>query len=165
MNGKRLGIGACVGGLAAALALASGAAAQTGGARASAQCSGKSAQDASAMNLPDRMLIDKFSFPTVTMATRNFTGRVHISSTGGGCPVADAQIWATAIPYNQVNVATTTTDANGWATLHFTVQRGFPAHPGKQQILAMLVRATQQGGSTLAGVSTRRTLNVHVSLH
>jgi len=41
---------------------------------------------------------------------------------------------------------------------------GFPANPGRQQILAMLVRATKPGGSVLAGVSTRRALAQRVSL-
>lgn len=131
---------------------------------APASCNGKTAQDASTLALPNRMLIDKFSFPVVTRNTNTFTGRVHIASTGGGCGVAGAKVWATAIPYNQVSVVQTTTDANGWATLNFTVKGGFPANPGRQQILAMLVRATQPGGSVLAGVSTRRTLNVHVNL-
>jgi hypothetical protein len=130
-----------------------------------AACAGRGTQSASAVALPDRLLIDRWSFTprTLTRFTRSFTARIHVATTAG-CSVSAAQLSATAIPYNQTNNVTGTTDAGGWATLTFNMQSGFPANPGRQQILAMLVRATKPGGSVLAGVSTRRTLRQNVSL-
>jgi hypothetical protein len=118
------------------------------------------------LNLPVRLLIDQFSFNpgVVRRGTRSFTARIHISDTCGRS-VGNAQLWSTAIPYNQTSLARGTTGSDGWATLQFTVKGGFPANPGRQQILAMLVRATKPGGSVLAGVSTRRTVRLNVSLH
>jgi hypothetical protein len=121
---------------------------------------------ASSLKLPSRLLIDRWSFSPrfVTASTQQFTARIHVSETEKKCSVNGAELWATAIPYNQTNVARGSTAADGWATLTFNLQGGFPANPGRQQILAMLVRATQPGGSVLAGVSTRRALRQNVNL-
>jgi hypothetical protein len=121
---------------------------------------------ASTLQPPTRMLIDRWSFApnVVTRGTHLFTARFHIADTCGRS-VSGAQVWSTAIPYNQTTVVRGTTAGDGWATLRFTLVRGFPANPGRQQILAMLVRATKPGGSVLAGVSTRRTVRLNVSLH
>jgi len=116
--------------------------------------------------LPQRMLVDRFQFNpgVVTKGTQSFTARIHIADTCGRS-VAGAKVWSTAIPYNQTNVVTATTGGDGWANVTFNVMSGFPANPGKQQILAMLVRANKPGDSVLAGVSTRRVLRLNVNLH
>jgi hypothetical protein len=116
--------------------------------------------------LPQRLMIDKWQFNpgTVTKGMSSFTARIHIGDTCGRS-VAGAQLWSTAIPYNQTNVAQVTTGSDGWATVTFNVQKGFPANPGKQQILALLVRAMKPGDNPLAGVSTNRVLRVNVNLH
>src|SRR4051794_3642037 len=116
--------------------------------------------------LPQRMMIDKWQFNpgTVTKGMQSFTGRIHIADTCGRS-VAGAQLWSTAIPYNQTNVAQVTTGSDGWANVTFNMQKGFPANPGRQQILAMLVRAMKPGDNPLAGVSTNRVLRVGVNLH
>jgi hypothetical protein len=131
-------------------------------------CSGSSSQLVVASSLlpPTRMLIDRWSFEpnVVHRDTRFFTARVHVADTCGHS-VGGAQVWSTAIPYNQTSTLHGTTTPDGWATLRFSIQRGFPANPSRQQILAMLVRATKPGGSVLAGVSTRRTVRLNVNLH
>jgi hypothetical protein len=116
------------------------------------------------VELPQRLLIDKFSFTprVVTRFTQSLTGRIHIADTCGRS-VGGAQLWATAIPYNQTNVAQGTTSADGWTTLNFSILSGFPANPGRQQILAMLLRATKPKDSTIAGVSTRMVARVNVN--
>jgi hypothetical protein len=117
------------------------------------------------VNLPQRLLIDKFTFnpSVVTRFTQTLTGRIHISDTCGRS-VSGAQLWGTAIPYNQTNVAQGATGTDGWGTLNFQMLFGFPANPGRQQILAMLLRATKPKDSILAGVSTRLVARVNVNL-
>src|SRR4051794_1523606 len=121
---------------------------------------------AGALKPPQRLLIDRWTFSpsVITRSTGSFTARVHVIEANAGCSVGGAMIWSTAIPYNQTTTEQTTTGADGWATLTFTMKSGFPANPGRQQILAVLVRATQPGGSSLAGVSTRRVLAERVNL-
>jgi hypothetical protein len=46
----------------------------------------------------------------------------------------------------------------------FTMLRGFPANPGRQQILALLVHATKPNGNVLTGISAVRTLRLNVNL-
>ncbi|HET7045833.1 MAG TPA: hypothetical protein VFI37_13370 [Gaiellaceae bacterium] len=119
------------------------------------------------VDLPARLLIDKWSFDpsTLTGSTDRFTARIHIQETSRNCSVGGARVQGTAIPFNQTSNETATTGSDGWATLSFSMKGGYPANPGRQQILALLVRATQPGGSVLAGVSTRRVLSENVNLH
>jgi len=98
------------------------------------------------------------------ICTPGFAARVHVSETAKGCGVSGVDLWSTAIPYNQTNIAEAATASDGWAAVTFNMQDGFPANPGRQHILAVLVRATQRGGSELAGVSTRRVLAQQVDL-
>jgi hypothetical protein len=109
------------------------------------------------------LLIDRFTFSPslVRPSMQGFSARIHVTDSCGRA-VSNAQLWSTAIPYNQTSAARAVTGSDGWATLQFSLRRGFPANPGRQQILAMLVRATKPGGSVLAGVSTRRTLRLNV---
>jgi hypothetical protein len=120
---------------------------------------------ASVLQPPRRMVIDRWSFApnVVRRGTRFVTARIHVTDTCGRA-VTGAQVWSTAIPYNQTSTAGGSTAANGWVTLRFRILRGFPANPGRQQILAMLIRATKPGGSVLAGVSTRRAVRLAVRL-
>jgi len=117
------------------------------------------------LKLPVRLMIDRFAFApnVVHRSTREFTARIHVADTCGRS-VSGANLWATAIPYRQTALSRGTTASDGWASLRFTMLNGFPANPGRQQILAILVRATQPGGSVLAGVSTRRTVRQNVRL-
>jgi hypothetical protein len=116
------------------------------------------------IDLPIRLLIDKWSFSPslVTAGTQTVVARIHVADTCGHS-VSGANVWATAIPYNQVSVEQSTTDASGYATLTFRVESGFPANPGRQQIMAVLVRASDPADKNpLAGKSTRRALNLSV---
>ena len=142
------------------------AASSGGGSTPSNPCQGKGAINVKDVSPPVRLLVDKWQFDPslITRSTRSFVARIHISDTCNR-PVVGARVWSTAIPYNQVNVVQGTTSGDGYATLTFTMRSGFPANPGKQQILAVLVRATAPNGSVLAGVSTRRVLQQRVSIH
>jgi hypothetical protein len=128
-------------------------------------CDGARTIAAANLQLPTRLLIDRFTFEpsVVTLSTTQFVARVHVADTCGRA-VSGANLWATAIPYNQTTTERGTTGSDGWATLTFSVLRGFPANPGRQQIMAMLLRATKPGDSVLAGVSTRRTVRQRVDV-
>jgi hypothetical protein len=126
-------------------------------------CDGSKVAAAGSLQPPVRLLIDRFTFSPglVRPSMRGFTARIHVTDSCGRA-ISNAQLWSTAIPYKQTSTAKGVTGSDGWATLQFNLLRGFPANPGRQQILAMLVRATKPGGSILAGVSTRRTLRLNV---
>ncbi len=128
-------------------------------------CAGSGTVNVTDIALPIRLLIDKWSFTpaVVTRGTRTIVARVHIADTCGHS-VAGARVWATAIPYNQVSVAQTSSGGDGYATLTFQVKAGFPANPGRQQIMAVLVRASDPKEKPLAGKSTRRVLSLKVHL-
>ncbi|HZE05919.1 MAG TPA: hypothetical protein VE127_11880 [Solirubrobacteraceae bacterium] len=115
---------------------------------------------------PTRLLIDKWQFTPsrVTRGTQTVTARIHVGDTNGNS-VSGVRVWATAIPYNQVSAEQGTTGSDGYVTLNFRVESGFPANPGRQEIMAMLIRATDPNGSTLAGKSTRRVVSLTVNLH
>jgi hypothetical protein len=113
--------------------------------------------------LPIRLLVDRWTFTPnlVSPGTQSVLARIHISDTCGHS-VQSAQVWATAIPYNQLSVQQVATDGAGYATLQFQVGTGFPANPGRQQIMAMLIRAFDPSEDPLAGKSTRRVVNLPV---
>ena len=114
---------------------------------------------------PARLQIDQFqSSPKVIPGNmQSFTMRVHVGDTCGQT-VSGAQVYATAVPFNQVNIPPqVTTGSDGWATLQFNRQRGFPAAT-KQRLMVMFVRASKPGDPVLAGISTRRLVSLPVSL-
>jgi len=113
---------------------------------------------------PARLVIDQIQFsPTpVTGSTKTVQGRFHISNTCGQ-PVADALVYATAVPFNQLSVQEIASGRDGWATIQFHVLAGFPA-ARHQQLLVVFVRARKPGENLLAGISNRRLVSVHVKL-
>jgi hypothetical protein len=119
----------------------------------------------SQMSLPARLIIDQFQAQPspVTGGTQSFVFRVHVTSTCTG-PVQGAIVYATPTPFNQFGATQSNSGSDGWATLTFDRQANFPVN-GKQQILAMFVRASKPGESTLAGITGFRLVNVPVSLH
>lgn len=126
-------------------------------------CTGSGTVSVNEIAPPIRLLVDKWDFTPgmVTGSTQTIVARVHIADTCGHS-VSGAQVWSTAVPYNQVSTAQATTGGDGYATLTFSVEAGFPANPGRQQILAMLVRASDPKDNPLAGKSTRRVLRLTV---
>jgi hypothetical protein len=136
-----------------------------GGGGETTGCSGTGPVAAASLDLPVRLLVSRWQFTPnpVTPSTRQFTARIYIADTCGRA-VTGAQVSANAVPFNQTDEVSATTGADGWATLTFTMQSGFPANPGRQQILALNVKANKPGGNPLAGVSTLRSLRQNVSL-
>ena len=118
---------------------------------------------AASIAAPARLSVSQMQFsPSVlSHGSQQFVARFRVTACNGN-PVSGALVYATGVPYNQINNAPeVTTDASGWATVSFHMMRGYPAGP-HQQLLAMFVRARRPGGSLLGGVSTRRLVSVPV---
>ena len=112
---------------------------------------------------PARLVVDAMHFdPAVlTRHTQSIVARFHVSDTCSQS-VQDALIFATGVPYNQIDTPPEVpTDATGWATLVFHMRAGYPVSRS-QQLLAMFVRARKGGENPLAGVSTRRLVSIRV---
>jgi len=115
---------------------------------------------------PARLQIDTFGAQPalVTSSLQTFDLRVHVSDTCGQ-PVQGANVFATAVPYNQFSIPNEQpTGSDGWATLHFQRMAGFPLS-AKQQLMVFFIRATKPGENVLAGISTRRLVSIRVNLH
>jgi hypothetical protein len=127
--------------------------------------SGSPPDQVSQMSLPARLIIDQFSAQPspVRSGTQSFSFRVHVTSTCKNS-VQGAIVYATPTPFNQFRETQSNTGSDGWATLNFDRLANFPVN-GKQQILAMFVRASKPGESTLAGITGFRLVNVPVNLH
>lgn len=117
------------------------------------------------MSLPARLILDQFDPQPSTLggSTQSFVLRVHVTSTCGG-PVQGALVYGTPTPFNQFGETQSNTGSDGWATLTFGRQPNFPVN-GKQQILAMFLRASKPGENVLAGITGTRLVNVPVNLH
>jgi hypothetical protein len=115
---------------------------------------------------PARLQVDQFqtSPGVIPGDMTSFTLRVHVGDTCGQT-VSGADVFATAVPYNQVTVPPETqTGGDGWVTLHFTRLDGFPAAK-KQRLMVFFIRARKPGESPLAGITTSRLVSVHLNLH
>ncbi len=116
------------------------------------------------LNPPARLLVDQMQFSPriMTASSHQLTARFHVTACNGR-PVAGALVYATGVPYNQLNVpGEATTDATGWATISFTTLSSFPVSP-KQQLLVLFVRARKPGAPILGDISTRRLVSMPVS--
>jgi len=115
---------------------------------------------------PARLLIDgqQANPSVVNSGTQQIILRYHVSACGGRS-VQGALVYATAVPFNQLNIpAEQATDNTGWAQLTFRTMAGFPVSP-HQQLIALFVRARKSGENLLGGISTRRLFSVQVNLH
>lgn len=113
------------------------------------------------VSLPDRLVIDQVSFSPNPVQSRDtpITARFHVSDSHG-LSVQGALVFALGLPYGWTyNARETATDANGWATLVIRPTRNMPL---RRADLVMFVRARKPGDSLLAGVSTRRLVQVGI---
>jgi hypothetical protein len=118
----------------------------------------------SQMSLPAKLILDQFQPQPSSLngGTQSFVLRVHVTSTCGG-PVQGALVYGTPTPFNQFDETQTNTGSDGWASLTFSRQANYPVN-GKQQILAMFLRASKPGENVLAGITGYRLVNVPVHL-
>jgi hypothetical protein len=106
------------------------------------------------VNPPQRLIVDKLQFiPSVVRSRRPFTARFRVSDTRGFL-VRDALVYVLGLPYGQIRTAAEVqTDSTGWAT--FTLRPTTKLNL-RSRALVMFVRARKPGDNLLAGVSTRR---------
>jgi hypothetical protein len=118
--------------------------------------SGSGTIQAAALSAPARLAIDRQSISPARVTRATNVIQLHFRVTAcGGRAVQGAKVFAATIPYNQFRGTTGTTGADGTVTLTEPAARGFPASR-RQELLAVLVRASQPGKPLLGGISTRR---------
>jgi hypothetical protein len=123
--------------------------------------SGGAAVSVTTISLPDRLVIDNVKFSPQPLGSRRpLTGRFHVSDLRG-FSVQGALVYAIGLPYNwSRNTGEVATDGNGWARVTFTPTAKLPLHAGAA--LVVFVRARKPGENLLAGVSTRRLVQVRL---
>jgi hypothetical protein len=112
------------------------------------------------VSLPNRLIIDGVKFaPTVITSRAPVAARFHVSDTRG-FSISGALVYALGLPYGWThNGAEATTDATGWATIPLNPTANLPLKNGA---LVVFVRARKPGDNLLAGVSTRRLVQVSI---
>lgn len=116
----------------------------------------------SAVSLPDRLVISGVSFqPTAIRSRREIvTLRVRINDTRGRL-VQGALVLAEGIPFGRVNVSgETQTDSNGIATITFQPTVRLPIV--RNTAVQFFLRARKPGENVLAGVSSRRLVQIRI---
>ena len=98
----------------------------------------------------------------ITRSTSSIQLKVLVTACNGR-PVQGATVFGTPIPYEQFGGKDATTDATGVATLTESRESRFPAS-GRQELLAVLMRASAPGQPLTGGISTRRVVSYPVSL-
>ena len=80
-----------------------------------------------------------------------------------GRPVQGATVFAVPVPYEQFAGVQAATGAQGTVTLTESRESRFPAS-SRQELLAVLARASKPGDTVVGGVSTRRVVSFPVAL-
>jgi hypothetical protein len=117
----------------------------------------------SRVSLPDRLVLSDVSFTPAAIRFRDevVTLRIRVSDTRGRL-VQGALVLAEGIPFGRVDVSPETlTDGNGVATVTFRPTVRLPLQP--QTALQVFLRARKPGENVLAGVSTRRLVQVRIA--
>jgi hypothetical protein len=114
------------------------------------------------ISLPERLVISAVTFSPSAIHNRRdlVTMRVRITDTRGRL-VQGALVLAEAVPFGRVNTsAETTTDSTGVATITFRPTIRLPIV--RNSAVQFFLRARKAGENVLAGVSTRRLVQVRV---
>lgn len=103
---------------------------------------------------PDRLVISRVAYGSPRLAPgRSLTARFLVTDTRGNV-VRDALVYVLALPSGLVKaVPETNTGRDGWASVRLAGMRALPSRRGH---VYLFVRARKQGDSLLAGVSSRR---------
>jgi hypothetical protein len=102
------------------------------------------------------------SASTATDTTATTSGDAAATATQANAQNVNATV-RVASPGNNGAVTQSNTASDGWVTLSFSRQANYPVN-GKQQILAMFLRASKPGENVLVGITGYRLVNVNVNL-
>jgi len=121
---------------------------------------GKVSIPVSSVSLPDRLIVDSVRFtPNPVRSRAPITVSFHVVDTRGYV-VREAVVFVRSVPLVTSTPAETATRQDGWVTLQVTPRSSFPLS-GKA--VQFFVRARKQGEDALAGVSTRRLVQVRTA--
>lgn len=120
---------------------------------------GKISIPASSVAPPQRLVLTGVSFSPNPVRSRSpFSGRFRVTDTRGYV-VRGALVFALGVPYNRiVQEPEQPTAEDGYATFSFRPTASLPLQQGSA--LVVFLRARKEGDSLLAGVSTRRLVQV-----
>jgi hypothetical protein len=109
---------------------------------------------------PQRLVISGIQFvPARLLGRQAFTGRFRVTDTRGYV-VRGALVYAIGLPYGWIrNAPEVVTGTDGWATITFLPTASMPI---RRAALVFFLRARKPGDSLLAGVSTRRLVQVRI---
>ena len=112
-----------------------------------------------AVRLPDRLVISGVQSSPARIHHAPFTVRFRVSDTAGRV-IDGALVYVVGLPYNWVATAPeVATGPDGWATVTLRPSSAMP----RRGALVMFVRARKPGDDVLAGVSTRRLVQVSIA--
>lgn len=113
------------------------------------------------VSLPNRLVVDNLHFTPTSLHSRSpFVVRFHVSDTRG-FSVEGAMVYALGLPYSWTSSAPeAATDSSGWVTITMRPTSALPL--GRGPGLVIFVRARKPGDNPLAGVSTRRLVQVRI---
>jgi hypothetical protein len=111
------------------------------------------------VSLPNQLTIGGIQFiPAVINSNNSFTARFKVTESKGRT-VSGALVYAIALPYGLIRpAAEVMTGADGVATITFTPSKALP----RRGSIQFFVRARKPGDNLLAGVSSRRLIQVTI---
>jgi len=120
---------------------------------------GKISIPVTSVALPHRLIISSVAFsPSPVRSRVPFTGRFRVTDTRGFA-VRGALVLALGVPYSRIAVESEQeTGMDGWTTFQFDPTARLPLQRGAY--LVVFLRARKSGDNLLAGVSTRRLVQV-----
>ena len=134
--------------------------ASAGPAGATKEPNGRTSVPAASLSLPDRLTVDAVQFsPSIVRSPTTITARFHVTDVNG-YDVRDVLVYALRLPYSRVTQAAEgATGTDGWATIQFQPDRLFP----RKGYVTFFVRARKSGEDPLAGISTRRLVQLTIN--
>jgi hypothetical protein len=116
----------------------------------------------SSVSLPERLIIDRVSFRPNPVRSRAgvITARFRVVDTRGYA-IRDALVFARTTPIVTSTPNEQPTDQAGWVTMTFRPRASFPLR--NRHAVQVFVRARKPGENVLAGISTRRLVQVRTA--
>jgi hypothetical protein len=119
---------------------------------------GGTATPVSSVNPPVRLVVSGIQFTPNPGTHSPITARFKVTDTRNRT-ISGALVYVIGLPYGWTrNAAEQATDATGWATITLVPTAAMP----RSTSLVMFVRARKPGDSLLAGVSTRRLVQLRI---